>query len=65
MFTDIINQFENIAEAVKQSELQEVPFRHLFVREPIAYAIGSRTNRCLKGTSCSSDCLTASAMFSN
>ena len=37
MFTDIINQFENIAEAVKQSELQEVPFRHLFVREPIAY----------------------------
>ena len=31
MFTDIINQFENIAEAVKQSELQEVPFRHLFV----------------------------------
>ena len=37
MFTDIIKQFESITDSVKQSELQEVPFRHLFIREVISY----------------------------
>ena len=37
MFTEIIKQFESIQEAVKQSELQEVPFRHLYIREVIQY----------------------------
>lgn len=33
MFTDIIKQFDYIIEAVKQTDVKEKPFRHLFVTE--------------------------------
>ena len=35
MFTDIINQFEHIAEAVKNADVETVPFKHLYVHEVI------------------------------
>jgi|TARA_A100001011_G_scaffold63968_1_gene64516 hypothetical protein len=37
MFTDIINQFEHIAEAVKNADVETVPFKHLYVHEVIKY----------------------------
>ena len=33
MFTDIIKQFDHIIEAVKQTDVKQKPFKHLYITE--------------------------------